>query len=162
MQGIIVFIIAQVLTVITSTIKSIATVKSTPTVAGIINAVAYTINALVVKLITEQDMYVVLIITFLSNIIGVPLGKMIMDKLEKERLWVYVATINCNHNFIQEHKENLSQHDLPCIYQEIIEDKLYELKVYSSTKYDSTIIKGEFDNIGKLNVKIKYHIIEPL
>ena len=162
MQGIVVFIIAQVLTVITSTIKSIATVKSTPTVAGIINAVAYTINALVVKLITGQDMYVVLIITFLSNIIGVPLGKMIMDKLEKERLWVYIATINCSHNFIQEHKENLSRHDLPCIYQEIIEDKLYELKVYSSTKQDSTIIKKEFDNIGKLNVKIKYHIIEPL
>ena len=87
---------------------------------------------------------------------------MIMNKLEKERLWVYVATINCNHSFIQEHKENLSQHDLPCIYQEIIGDKLYELKVYSSTKQDSTIIKKEFDNIGKLNVKIKYHIIEPL
>ena len=162
MQEIVIFIIAQVLTVITSTIKSIATVKSTPTVAGIINAVAYTINALVVKLITGQDMYVVLIITFLSNIIGVPFGKMIMDKLEKERLGVYVATINCSHNFIQEHKENLSQYDLPCIYQEIIEDKLYELKVYSSTKQDSTIIKKEFDNIGKLNVKIKYHIIEPL
>lgn len=162
MQEIVIFIIAQVLTVITSTIKSIATVKSTPTVAGIINAIAYTINALVVKLITGQDMYVVLIITFLSNIIGVPLGKMIMDKLEKERLWVYVATINCNHNFIREHKENLSQHDLPCIYQEIIGDKLYELKVYSSTKQDSTIIKKEFDNIGKLNIKIKYHIIEPL
>lgn len=162
MQEIVVFIIAQVLTVITSTIKSIATVKSTPTVAGIINAVAYTINALVVKLITGQDMYVVLIVTFLSNVIGVPLGKMIMDKLEKERLWVYVATINCSHNFIQEYKENLSQHDLPCIYQEIIEDKLYELKVYSSTKQDSTIIKKEFDTIGKLNVKIKYHIIEPL
>lgn len=162
MHEIVIFVIAQVLTVVTSTIKSIATVKSAPTVAGIINAIAYTINAVVVKLITSQDMYVVLIVTFLSNIIGVPLGKIIMDKLEKERLWVYVATISCDSKFIQEQKEKLLEFNLPCIYQEIIGERLYELKVYSSTKNDSVAIKNSFDSIYKLGVKIKYHIIEPL
>ena len=104
-KSIVIFVIIQLLTVITSTVKSIATVKSSPTVAGIINAVAYTFNAVVVKLITSQGIYVVLLVTFLSNLIGVPLGKVIMNKLEKERLWVYNATI-----------KNISKNDIKFVF----------------------------------------------
>lgn len=157
-KSIIIFILVQLFTVITSTIKSIATVKSSPTVAGIVNAVAYTFNAVVVKLITGQEMYVVLIVTFLSNLIGVPLGKIIMDKVEKEKLWVYQVTIRCEEKSITYIKTKLKQsHDIGSVYQEIIPDELYEMKIYACSKESSKIVK----KILQL-YDAKYFIIQPL
>ena len=157
-KSIIIFILVQLFTVITSTVKSIATVKSSPTVAGIVNAVAYTFNAVVVKLITGQEMYVVLIVTFLSNLIGVPLGKIIMDKVEKEKLWVYQVTIRCEEKSITYIKTKLKQsHDIGSVYQEIIPDELYEMKIYACSKESSKIVK----RILQL-YDAKYFIIQPL
>ena len=155
MYNIITFVIAQVLTVITSTVKSIATIKSTPMIAGVINSVAYTLNALIVKLITGQDLIVVLIVTFFSNLIGVPLAKKIMDSLEKERLWVYVATIKCNN--INKIKNTIKQDNIDFIYQEIKPNKLYEIKFYAYSKDESKTIKNIIDSLD-----CKYHIIEPI
>ena len=157
-KSIIIFILVQLFTVITSTVKSIATVKSSPTVAGIVNAVAYTFNAVVVKLITGQEMYVVLIVTFLSNLIGVPLGKIIMDKVEKEKLWVYQVTIRCEEKSVNYIKTKLKQlHDIGSVYQEIIPDELYEMKIYACSKESSIIVK----KILQL-YDAKYFIIQPL
>ena len=157
-KSIIIFILVQLFTVITSTVKSIATVKSSPTVAGIVNAVAYTFNAVVVKLITGQEMYVVLIVTFLSNLIGVPLGKIIMEKVEKEKLWVYQVTIRCEEKSINYIKTKLKQsHDIGSVYQEIIPDELYEMKIYACSKESSKIVK----RILQLH-DAKYFIIQPL
>ena len=157
-KSIIIFILVQLFTVITSTVKSIATVKSSPTVAGIVNAVAYTFNAVVVKLITGQEMYVVLIVTFLSNLIGVPLGKIIMEKVEKEKLWVYQVTIRCEEKSINYIKTKLKQsHDIGSVYQEIIPDELYEMKIYACSKKSSKIVK----KILQL-YDAKYFIVQPL
>ena len=157
-KSIIIFILVQLFTVITSTVKSIATVKSSPTVAGIVNAVAYTFNAVVVKLITGQEMYVVLIVTFLSNLIGVPLGKIIMEKVEKEKLWVYQVTIRCEEKSINYIKTKSKQsHDIGSVYQEIIPDELYEMKIYACSKESSKIVK----KILQL-YDAKYFIIQPL
>ena len=158
-KSIIIFVVIQLLTVITSTVKSIATVKSSPTVAGIINAVAYTFNAVVVKLITGQGIYVVLLVTFLSNLIGVPLGKVIMNKLEKERLWVYNATINnISKNDINRLKLVLKErYNTNSIYQEIIPDELYEIKIYACNKESSRDVKKVLSSYDT-----KYYIIEPL
>ena len=157
-KSIIIFILVQLFTVITSTVKSIATVKSSPTVAGIVNAVAYTFNAVVVKLITGQEMYVVLIVTFLSNLIGVPLGKIIMDKVEKEKLWVYQVTIRCEEKSVNYIKTKLKQsHDIGSVYQEIIPDELYEMKIYACSKESSKIVK----KILQL-YDANYFIIQPL
>ena len=157
-KSIIIFILVQLFTVITSTVKSIATVKSSPTVAGIVNAVAYTFNAVVVKLITGQEMYVVLIVTFLSNLIGVPLGKIIMDKVEKEKLWVYQVTIRCEEKSVNYIKTKLKQsHDIGSVYQEIIPDELYEMKIYACSKESSKIVT----KILQL-YDAKYFIVQPL
>ena len=158
-KSIIIFSLVQLFTVITSTVKSIATVKSSPTVAGIVNAVAYTFNAVVVKLITSQGIYVVLLVTFLSNLIGVPLGKVIMNKLEKERLWVYNATINnISKNDINRLKLVLKErYNTNSIYQEIIPDELYEIKIYACNKESSRDVKKVLSSYDT-----KYYIIEPL
>ena len=157
-KSIIIFILVQLFTVITSTIKSIATVKSSPTMAGIINAIAYTFNAVVVKLITGQNMYVVLIVTFLSNLIGVPLGKIIMQKFEKEKLWVYQVTIKCEEKSISYIKNKLKEtHDIGSVYQEIIPNELYEMKIYACSKESSKVVKKVLQLYDA-----KYFIVQPL
>lgn len=158
MHTILMFIVIQFVTVIISTIKSITTVRSTPAVAGIVNAVSYTFNAGIVKLITEQNIYIVLLITLISNLIGVPIGKIIVDKIEKSKLWIYIATIESDEEYTKAIKDLLLVKNISCIYQEIIPNKLYELKAYSKTKNDSVYIKQVLNNFDN----IKYHIIEPL
>lgn len=93
MNELLLFILIQLITTIISTIKSIATVNSGKTVAAIINAISYTFGAIVTKFITKQSMEIIIPVTFLSNLIGVYIGKLIMEKTKKERLWIFNATV---------------------------------------------------------------------
>lgn len=93
LNELILFILIQLLTTIISTIKSITTVNSGKTVAAIVNAISYTFGAVVTKFITKQSIEIIIPVTFLSNLIGVYIGKLIMEKTKKERLWVFNATV---------------------------------------------------------------------
>lgn len=150
----ILFSIAQVLNVITSTIKYVATVKSKPSVAAIVNALSYTIGNIVTILLVKQDVYFAIVITFISNLVGVPLGRLIVDKLTKDRLFIFTATAKTQLDKILELKEYLKDFGIQSTWQEITED-LYRVDIYSNSKAQSDIIR---DRLSELNCK--YHIIE--
>ena len=69
-----IYLLIQFIDVVSSTIKSIVTIKASKRVASIVNTLHYTINAVVVKLISGQGFVVVIIVTALTNLIGVPLN----------------------------------------------------------------------------------------
>lgn len=95
-DGIVLFTVLQFINVVISTLKSILTINGSRVTAAIINAVSYTFYAIIVKLISEQTFFVIIIVTFLTNILGVYLAKYIVDITKKERLWVITCTIK-NH-----------------------------------------------------------------
>lgn len=88
-----IFILVQFFTVFLSTIKSIVTIEGSRGIAAIVSAISYTFGAVIVKIISQQDFLTVVIVTFFSNLIGVYLAKLIMNKLKKEKLWTITATV---------------------------------------------------------------------
>lgn len=102
MNELILFILIQLLTTIIPTIKSITTVNSGKTVAAIVNAISYTFGAVITKFITKQPIEIIIPVTFLSNLIGVYIGKLIMEKTKKEHLWIFNATVKTiKSNFVE-------------------------------------------------------------
>lgn len=92
-KELIIFIIVQLVTTIISTAKTVLTVEAGKTTAAVVNAVSYTLGATITKLITKQDMEIVILVTFFSNLIGVYIAKSILEKTRKTRLWVINATV---------------------------------------------------------------------
>lgn len=93
MVSIIVFVIVQTINVITSTIKSILTINGGKHTAGLANAVSWTVSAIIIKLISKHGLEVVIPITFITNYVGVYIGKTIMDKFKPVKLWTIQATL---------------------------------------------------------------------
>ena len=71
------FFTLQFINVVLSTMKTVLTVKANKHIATLINTATYTFYAGVVKLLTDQPMTVVIVVTFLTNIIGVYLAMFI-------------------------------------------------------------------------------------
>lgn len=143
----------QLINVMMSTTRSILTIKASPQVAAIINAVSYTFYNAIVKLITAQDMIVIIIVTFATNIIGVYLARYILNRMEKDKLWVYNATVTHEDNMEQIIKV-LKSSDIKLLYNKVT-DNLFSLQVFSYTQNESTLIKGVFE---KYNTK--FYIVE--
>ena len=81
------FIIATLLKVILSTLKSVITIKGGRVVASVSNAIAYGFNTIVIKSISDVELWVAIVVTMLSNLIGVYIALGIVQKFQKERLW---------------------------------------------------------------------------
>lgn len=93
MTSVIIFTIAQTINVITSTIKSILTINGGKHTAGLANAVSWTVSAIIIKLISKHGLEIVIPITFITNYVGVYIGKTIMDKFKPVKLWTIQATL---------------------------------------------------------------------
>ena len=88
-----IFIAIQLVTTIVSTAKTILTVQASKATASIVNAFSYTLGAIMTKLITKQDLEIIIIVTFFSNLVGVYIAKFIIEKTRKTRLWIVNATV---------------------------------------------------------------------
>ena len=156
-QGIAIFAITQLINVILSTIKSIATVKAPVARATLINVISYTLNAVITYYIARQTFLVVLICTPLTNAIGVPLGRYISDKFEKDKLFIYNATIKCSAEVAKNIYNDLKHSKgIATRYFDIVEDKIYDFEIHAETKQESKFITALLDAY-----KAKYYVIEP-
>ena len=93
MTSIIIFTIAQTINVIPATIKSILTINGGKHTAGLANAVSWTVSAIIIKLISKHGLEVVIPITFITNYVGVYIGKTIMYKIKQVNLWNIQETL---------------------------------------------------------------------
>ena len=147
----------QLVNVILSTIRSIVTVKASRHASAVINAVSYTFYNGIVKLLTGQEMWVILSTTFVTNIIGVYTANFILDRLRKDKLWVFNATFKSKRENI--HIETVvnmfSNANIKFVYTEIIPEKLYTMQIFSYTQKESDMIKEILKNFD-----VKYYITE--
>lgn len=150
--SIVLFFVLNLINVILGTMRSILTVKSTPFVSMIINTVSYTFYSGIVKLVSGQDMIVVLVTTALTNIIGVYIARFILDKAKKDKLWRITATIP-NRKDCEEIISALSKKDIASV---IYKGEGVELvDIYSKTQGESTVIKEVL-----APYKVKYSVVE--
>ena len=149
---IIIFITIQFVNVLLSTLKSIITVNGSKETAAVINAISYTFGAVITKLITKQNFTVIVGITFISNLVGVYLAKVIVEKTKKERLWTITATVRgANKDFLENSLQfrGVQYTLIPCA------NDRYLFNIYSKSKGESLIVK---EILGGSNAK--YNIVE--
>ena len=79
------FIISTLINVILSTLKSIITIKGGRGLASVVNAIAYGFNTIVIKGISNVDLWVAVLVTILSNLVGVYIALTISKRFEKSR-----------------------------------------------------------------------------
>lgn len=135
----ILFIICNIANVIIQTIKSLATIKGSPLVAAIVNAIAYGFYTYII-IITNYDLPIwqKMLIVALCNLIGVYIVKKIEEKSKKDKLWKIEATVKKE---IEWRKiiNWLIQNDIPYNYINI--DKYILINSYCATQEESKKVK---------------------
>lgn len=145
------FIAIQLVNVILSTIKSIVTVNGSRMSASVINAISYTFGAVITKLLTEQSFEVAIVVTFITNIVGVWLGKYIIDKRQPERLWTVNATVRSKEK--QALEDKLKSRSIQFILLPAENDR-YLYTIFARSKAESSLLQEILSGFD-----VKYSII---
>lgn len=89
------FVVFNIVNVIIQTIKSIVTIKCNKWVAAVVNAIAYGLYTYIVVLTASNlDLWFKIIVTALSNLVGVFIVKYVEEKKRKSQLWKVEFTVN--------------------------------------------------------------------
>lgn len=147
------FVILNLINVILGTMRSILTVKASPTVAMLINTISYTFYAGIVKMTSGQSMAIVLITTALTNIVGVYIAKWLVSLRHKDRLWVIDVTTNRLNKFAL--TNDLSIFKIQYSQFDILNSNLVNFRIYSYTQRDSQRIRRILKRY-----EVKYNITE--
>lgn len=147
------FVILNLINVILGTMRSILTVKASPTVAMLINTISYTFYAGIVKMTSGQSMAMVLITTALTNIIGVYIAKWLVSLKHKDKLWVVDVTTKKTNRYNL--ANDLSIFKIQFSVFSINNSDLVNFRIYSYTQLDSKRIKRILDRYN-----VKYNITE--
>jgi uncharacterized protein YebE (UPF0316 family) len=136
------FFIAQFINVVLSTLKSVITIKGGKNWAALANAVSYGFNAIVIKSLVEISLEVALIVTFVTNLIGVYFGLWVIEKLRKDQLWKITVTVPSQE--LKEFKKELSKNEVSFITYETQWNEYTVIDIFSKQKADSKIVKEIF------------------
>ena len=147
----ILFFTLQFINVVLSTMKTVLTVKANKHVAMLINTITYTFYSGVVKLMTGQDMVVVLAVTFLTNVIGVYIAMFILEKANKDVLWKIEVTVPREE--MEDVLADARALDIPFNYVDI--EKYVLFNFYSATQKMSADLKEMLKNHNA-----KYFVVE--
>lgn len=145
------FIVANIVNVIMSTIKTLVTVNANKYVAAIVSAVNYGFNVYIVVL-TVCDLPLIekcLVVGF-CNLVGVFVVKWVEEKARKEKLWKVELTIPTKYK----NAVDFDLRDVPHSYIEL-SDKHTVFTFYCSTKEDTKKVKGIVDQY-----EVKYFVSE--
>ena len=149
MELIIIYFILSLINVIVSTVKSVMTVRGSTSQAVFINTLSYTIGIVVIKNVSEVSYVVAIIVTILTNLGGVWIGKVISNKLQKEDYWKFTTV--CKNLEVSENLIELlrkTELDFTVINIEKRDSISKSIDVFSESKSDSKIIEDIFKELN--------------
>ena len=150
-----IFVGVNLVNVVLSTLRSIFTIKATRFVATLFNALSYGFVALIMKQMSGFDTASVVVVTLITNLIGVYGSMFVLDKLRKDAVWkvTVVAQMVDYPEIIHELVDAdlaFNTHQLFTKYGESI-----QIDVFSKNQKDSQKLK---EILSKYDVK--YHVNE--
>lgn len=145
---IIVFIICQFINVALNTIKTIIMHKEEKISSSIINAITYGFYAIIVIMTASSlPLWITILITAITNLIGVYGSMWVLERFKKDSLWEIVATIQGIDN--ARHLEvNLTIDKISYNYTNTNKENEYVFHIYSENQNQSTFIKNRLDYVG--------------
>lgn len=144
------FVICQFINVALNTAKTIIMHKEEKISSSVINAITYGFYAIIVVMTASAlPLWITIIITIITNLIGVYGSMWVLDRFKKDSLWEIVATLPTkygdNHAIICEELE-----DNNIAYNTMKTENTYEhiYHIYSKNQKESTVIKNVLDTYG--------------
>ena len=149
------FFVCQLINVGLNTAKTIIMHKEEKISSSIINAITFGFYAIIVVMTASAlPLYITIIITVITNLVGVYASMWLLDKFKKDKLWEIVATITdtkCEHAVLYE--LDLSGISYNYVWTDS-KDSVMVLTIYSENQKQSIIIKQILD---KYNAKYIVH-----
>ena len=153
-RDLIIFIALQLLTVVLSTIKSVLTIEASALTASLFSSVSYTVAAITTKLLTQQPFGILISVTAFSNLLGTYIGKTLIEKTKKEKLWNIMTTVKVDKGKILEQK--LLDNNIQFVRIDAANNRTY-FNIFANTRHET--------NISKKLIQLangKYSIVETL
>ena len=140
---IVVFIICQLINVALNTIKTIIMHKEEKVSSSIINAITYGFYAIIVVMTASAlDLWITILITAITNLIGVYGSMWVLEKLKKDSLWEIVATVDNTNNYNAHFViTRLKCANISYNYVETNKEDEYIFHIYSKNQKESQLIK---------------------
>ena len=139
-QFLLLYLVLQVVYVILNTVTNIAKIKCSKLIASLTSAICYGFYVIVVvATASNQPIWVKMLLTAITNVVGVYVGMWVMEKLRKDKLWKIEITFRDAieayrfENTLRE--KDISFNSVVCENNDII------LNVYSKSQKESEIIK---------------------
>ena len=136
------FAVIQVINVILSTVRSILTVNGSKLTASLVSSISYTIGAIITKMVTQQNFEVIIVVTFFTNLIGVYVAKLILEKTKKEKIWTVTATLRPDTKDLVEGE--LLKRGVKFTLCPALNDR-FLISIFSYSRGESTIVKEIMD-----------------
>jgi hypothetical protein len=152
---IVLFVICQFINVALNTAKTIIMHKEEKISSSIINAITYGFYAIIVVMTASAlPLWITIIITIITNLIGVYGSMWLLDRFKKDSLWEIVATVKRQH--LEEIREYLNVCKISHNYNLIdnYENSKVVFRIYSENQQQSTETKFILD---KYNAKYIVH-----
>lgn len=143
MKFLIVFTILSIVNVVFSTIRSITTIKSGKTVASLINGGYFAFyNIVLIYTVIDFPMWQKCLITFVCNLIGVYVVKLVEEKMRKDKLWKVEITISTKDSETADYE--LTNQFIPHNYIKI-SDKHTLFSCYCATQAQTMMVTKIFE-----------------
>nr|DAJ63471.1 MAG TPA: hypothetical protein [Caudoviricetes sp.] len=113
-------------------------------------------SAVLIKFIANQSYGVALTVTFITNIIGVPLAKWLLELRQKEKLWVFMATIS-GLDKLDELEKKLQSRNINYVLMKAMNQRT-QASIYSGSRGESALVE---EILHQLSIN-SYHKIETL
>ena len=145
-ETIIIFTICQFINVALNTIKTIIMHKEEKISSSIINAITYGFYAIIVVMTaTALPLWQTVVITIITNLIGVYMSMWLLEKFKKDSLWEIVATVREEDTFYLADELDIleiSYNDIKTSQGENV------FHIYSKSQKESAEIKERLDFYG--------------
>lgn len=152
LMTVLIFSACSLINVMFNTAKTIIMYKKNIWSSATINALTYGFYTVVVVLMAgEMPLLWKIMLTAVTNFIGVCLSMLILKKFDKDKLWKVEATISARE--FEENKEILKNIKVPHNYIDI--GKYYIVNFYCATCKQSEIVKSL---LSEMNAK--YFVVE--
>ena len=145
---IVLFFVCQLINVALNTAKSIIMHKEEKISSTLINAITYGFYTIIVVMTaSELPLWITIVITVITNIIGVYVSMLILEKFKKDSLWEIVATVQTpNNRTCLENGLDIEQ--ISYNYTWTNKKDEYIFHIYSKSQKESAKIKELLDFVG--------------
>lgn len=147
---IVLFVICQLVNVALNTVKTIIMHREEKISSSIINAITYGFYAIIVVMTASAlPLWITIVISALTNLIGVYGSMWVLERFKKDKLWEIVATVQESVEMDRKEYLNgvLSINNISFNYVATNKQGEYVYHIYSKNQCESVLIKSFLYNV---------------